>query len=377
MPQPILVRGARQLLTLRGHEHTSGPRRGAQMSDLGIIQDGALLLSRGVIEHVGPTRRLENLAKARNARVIDATGMIVLPGFIDPDCQLIRRDKEAYQSSTAAKKLEQDARRKLGQMIRCGTLSMDSTAGPGPDDLGEAKALKILHHLQLIHPNMISSYAPANLKDADLAKLMRQDLLQFVEFQAEGNGWTEQVAQNWREQSAHLGFLMKARAQSLPSCLNLPVEQVCFEGEASQRGIEWASEQRWVLSASPLGALQRGGRSAQWRLMVEQGVALALATGVAGVQGAASMQMMIALACSEMGLTIAEAITASTINAAHALGIQAIAGSLEPGKRADLLILDVPDHHEISYHLGINLVSKVILHGKIVCQQMEIEWPGA
>lgn len=89
------------------------------------------------------------------------------------------------------------------------------------------------------------------------------------------------------------------------------------------------------------------------------------------------MQMMIALACSEMGLTIAEAITASTINAAHALGIQAIAGSLEPGKRADLLILDVPDHHEISYHLGINLVSKVILHGKIVCQQMEIEWPGA
>lgn len=377
MPQPILVRGARQLLTLRGHENTSGPRRGAQMSDLGIIQDGALLLSRGVIEHVGPTRRLENLAKARNARVIDATGMIILPGFIDPDCQLIRRDMAANQSAIAGKKLEQEAKRKLGRIIRCGTLSMDSVIGPGPDDAAEVKVLKVNRHLQSIHPNLISSYSPANLNGSDLARLVRQDLLQFVEFRTEGNGWTEEAAQNWREQSAHLGFLMKARTRSLASCLNLPVEQVCFEGEASARGIEWASAQRWVLSASPLQALQRGGRGTQWRTMVDHGVALAIATGEAGVQGTASMQMMIALACSEMGLTIAEAITASTINAAHALGIQAIAGSLEPGKRADLLILDVPDHHEISYHLGINLVSKVILHGKIFCQQMELEWPGA
>ncbi len=377
MPHPILVRGARQLLTLRGHEHSSGPRRGAQMSDLGIIQDGALLLSGGVIQHVGPTRRLENLAQAKKAMVIDATGMIVLPGFVDPDCQLVTPEKAAYQSPASVKKIEQDAKRKLTQMLRCGTLSMDSVAGPGLDDADEARALKINHRLQATHPNMISSYAPANPLNTDLAKLVRQDLLQFVEFQTEGNGWTSEVAQNWRERSAHLGFLMKARAQSLSSCLNLPVEQVCFDGEASAREIEWASEQRWVLSGSPVQALRRGGRSGQWRQMVEQCVALALATGVAGVKGAASMQMMIALACSEMGLTIAEAITASTINAAHALGIQAIAGSLEPGKRADILILDVPHHHEISYHLGINLVSKVILHGKIFCQQMELEWPGA
>ena len=88
------------------------------------------------------------------------------------------------------------------------------------------------------------------------------------------------------------------------------------------------------------------------------------------------MQSMITLACAQMGLTIAEALTAATINGAHALGIQAITGSLEPGKRADFLILDVPDHYEISYHLGVNLISKVILHGKIVSQQMELEWPG-
>ena len=377
MPQPILVRGARQLLTLRGNEHTSGPRRGARMSELGIIHDGALLLSRGVIEHVGPTRRLENLTMAKNAKVVDATGMIVLPGFIDPDCQLVSREKNVYQSPLSVKKAEHDARRNLAQMIRCGTLSLDSVVGPGPDDVAEAKALKIHHHLQAIHPNLIPSYAPANLMSADLAKLSRQDWIQFVEFAAEGEGWNEEVAQDWRERSAHLGFLMKARARSLRSCFNLPVEQVCFEGEAGAQEIEWAAAQRWVLSASPIEELRRGRRSPQWRQMLEQGVALAIATGGSGIVGAASMQIMIALACSEMGFTIAEAITASTINAAHALGIQAIAGSLEPGKRADLLILDVPDHHEISYHLGINLVSKVILHGKIFCQQMELEWPGA
>lgn len=88
------------------------------------------------------------------------------------------------------------------------------------------------------------------------------------------------------------------------------------------------------------------------------------------------MQLVVSLACAQMGLSIEEAITATTINAAHAMGIQEVTGSLEPGKRADLLILDVPDYREISYHLGINLVSKVILHGEILFQQLEPQWLG-
>src|SRR5579863_8168679 len=80
-----LIRGARQLLTLRG---ASGPRRGSAMTDLSIIPDGAVLIRDGVIEEVGSTRRVENLVPARLARVIDATGRVVMPAFVDPDIAL-------------------------------------------------------------------------------------------------------------------------------------------------------------------------------------------------------------------------------------------------------------------------------------------------
>ena len=85
MRKVTLVRGARQLLTLRG---PSGPRRGADLRNLGIIQDGAVLIADGLIREVGPSRRLENLALARGAEEIDASGRVVMPGFVDSHAHL-------------------------------------------------------------------------------------------------------------------------------------------------------------------------------------------------------------------------------------------------------------------------------------------------
>src|ERR1700686_5153761 len=85
MPKVTLVRGARQLLTLHG---PSGPRRGADLRNLGLIQDGAILIVDGVIREVGSSRRVENLALARQAHEIDATGRVVMPGFVDSHTHL-------------------------------------------------------------------------------------------------------------------------------------------------------------------------------------------------------------------------------------------------------------------------------------------------
>src|SRR5580658_7575720 len=87
MRKVTLVRGARQLLTLRG---PSGPRRGADLRNLGIIQDGAVLIADGLIVEVGPSRRLENLAAARDAEEIDASGCVVTPGFVDSHIHVVR-----------------------------------------------------------------------------------------------------------------------------------------------------------------------------------------------------------------------------------------------------------------------------------------------
>src|SRR3954454_14437909 len=86
MKQNILVRGARQLLTLHG---PSGPRRGAALNSLGLIEDGAVLVVNGLISSVGPSRRVENLAEARTAVEINATGRVVMPGFVDCHTHLI------------------------------------------------------------------------------------------------------------------------------------------------------------------------------------------------------------------------------------------------------------------------------------------------
>ena len=86
MPRTVLIRGARQLLTLHG---PTGPRRGEAMRQLGIIEDGAILISDGIITNVGPTRRIENLAAARSAEDINAAGRVVMPGFVDSHTHLI------------------------------------------------------------------------------------------------------------------------------------------------------------------------------------------------------------------------------------------------------------------------------------------------
>src|SRR3979490_2004524 len=86
MKQNILVRGARQLLTLHG---PSGPRRGAALNNLGLIEDGAVLVVNGIISSAGPSRRRENLAEARTALEINANGRVVMPGFIDSHTHLI------------------------------------------------------------------------------------------------------------------------------------------------------------------------------------------------------------------------------------------------------------------------------------------------
>jgi imidazolonepropionase len=88
-----------------------------------------------------------------------------------------------------------------------------------------------------------------------------------------------------------------------------------------------------------------------------------------------NMQMMIALACGYMGMTPAEAVAASTINSAHTFGKAATIGSLESGKCADLLILDVPDYREIPYHFGMNLVELVMKNGTVLVERSEVKWP--
>ena len=159
----LLVRGARQLITLRG---LSGPRRGTALRELGIIQDGAVLIENGVIAALGPSRRVENLAAARQATEIDASGRVVVPGFVDSHTHLVcgparlaeyemRLAGASYLEiaeagggiltsvhavrQTPIRRLVLQARRTLGGFIRHGTTTLEAKSGYGLDETGERK----------------------------------------------------------------------------------------------------------------------------------------------------------------------------------------------------------------------------------------------
>jgi imidazolonepropionase len=113
------------------------------------------------------------------------------------------------------------------------------------------------------------------------------------------------------------------------------------------------------------------------RMWIDAGVAVALATNYnPETSPSQNMQMMIALACGNMRMTAAEAVTAATINAAYSLRSASRVGSLEPGKCADLLILGVADYREIPYHFGLNLVELVMKDGTVVVERSEVKWPS-
>jgi imidazolonepropionase len=120
-----------------------------------------------------------------------------------------------------------------------------------------------------------------------------------------------------------------------------------------------------VLLPAPAFTLMTG-RYADARKMIELGLPIALGTGFGPSCMVENQQLIIALACYLMKLTPAEAVTAATINAAHAVGRAAEVGSLEAGKKADVIVLDAPNHKFLGYHFGSNLVDKVVKNGRIV-----------
>jgi imidazolonepropionase len=117
-------------------------------------------------------------------------------------------------------------------------------------------------------------------------------------------------------------------------------------------------------------------RYAGARAMIDRGVSVALATDYnPETSPSCNMQMMIALACRKMNMTPAEAISASTINGAHALRRAHRSGSIEAGKDADLIMLSVPDYREIPYHFGVNLVEMTMRKGRVIYRAPDVQWP--
>jgi len=419
MSKTVLVRGARQLVTLRG---PSGPRRGRALRELAIIPDGALLIQDGVIREVGASRRVEMLAEARDALEIDVTGKAVVPAFVDCYTHVvsglpIRSDWDDEPSAsrsadvdrpswgkasavqafrnTTRQRMEMETRRRLRQFVRKGTLTLEARTGLGLDEPTELRMLRVIaalddRPLRLVPVFYGGRAVPPEYEDragdyllwlADhMLPLIRQRALaRIVAVCCGADGFNEQQALDYLKRADDLGFGLKVQAglNGGSTAVKLAYEHNVI----SVDGIAGCSrDEAACLGACPSIVTLLPGRSYQQgmadfpdaRTLIDQGAAVAIATGYdPDLCPTTSMPMTMSLAVTQMRMAPTEALSAATINAAHALGAARMAGSLEPGKSADLLILGSGDYRDIAYYFGMDMLAMAVRGGEVLYPRVE------
>lgn len=417
MRADLIVKNAGQLVTVAGY--SSKPKRRAEMAELGLIEGGAVAAYKGLITAVGTTAAvMEQVEPAAGAAIIDAGGMVVLPGLIDPHSHLVfagTRESEfekkikgaAYLdilgsgggilSTVRATRAADEAGlveiggKYITEMLAQGTTTAEVKSGYGlttDDELKQLRAVRTLQQTQPVDlvPTFLGAHAvPEEYKgdSESFVELIINEMLPAVAhaglaeccdvFCEEG---VFSIKQSRRILSAarELGLKLKLHADEIVPLggAELAVELAALSADhlvaVSARGIEKlaASQTMAVLLPATTFCLM-GSKYAPARKMIEAGVAVALACDFnPGSSPVNSLPVTMGIACRQLKMTPAEAIAAVTINAAHALGRAAEVGSIETGKKADLVIFDAVDYRSIAYRFGTNLVRKVIKSGRLV-----------
>jgi imidazolonepropionase len=409
-----LITGCSQILTLRGPV----PRRGRALGQVEMIRDGAILVHQDRLAAVGTKRGIERLPKARRAEKLELGGRVVLPGFVDSHTHLIfpfsraaeyeqRISGATYEEiarsgggirstvkhlrSASARVLKARALKNLREFAAHGTTTIEAKSGYGLDWKSELKILEILYDLHQEHPlDIHATFLGAHVVPP--------------EFRRRPEAYVDLLTRRWIPTVATAGLaefcdvfcdrgafsvdqsrriLMAGRAGGLVPRIH--AEQLAHTGAArlaielqaasadhlekiNRSDIRALGLSNVVCTMLPGCCFHLGLRDyAPARALVEAGAILGIATDFnPGTSPTLSMTMILSLACTQMRMTPAEAITAATINPAYSLRVHDRVGSLEVGKYADLAAFDVADYREIPYYFGVNLCSLTMKRGAIL-----------
>jgi imidazolonepropionase len=417
----LFIHNATQLLTLA----SDGPKRGAAMGELGIIERGAVAIKDGLFALVGPTTEVRGQVTA--AEEIDASGRVVMPGFVDPHTHLVfaggragefeQRIKGATYleimaagggimstvRATRAASVEQlvdESRARLDRMLAHGTTTAEVKTGYGLDTENELKMLEVIRRLDAEHPvDLVPTFLGAHAvppeyqgRADEYVDLVVEEMLLATKLQianrksqifcdvfCDEGAFTLEQSRRVLEAAQALGFGLKIHADEFRPLggTRLAVELGAISADhlvcTPDDEIELLAGSDTIAVALPGTPFGLGHHEyTPARRIIDSGGALALATDLnPGTCWCESMPLITALACRFMKMTPAEAIVAATINAAHAVGLGHRVGSLEVGKKADILIVDIPDYRHLPYRFGVNLVDRVIKGGESVMPQLD------
>jgi imidazolonepropionase len=414
----LIVHSSSQLLTLAG-----GPQRGADLGRLGLIPDGSVVVKDGAIVAVGTTGEMAE--RYDPDQEIDASGCVVMPGFVDPHTHLVWAGDRAAEferrlagatymeilaegggimstvrqtRATDHTGLVAQSRLRMRRMLNHGTTTAEVKTGYGLELETELRMLEAIFGLEAeggvsLVPTFLGAHAiPAEFSDRPAAyvSLVCDEMLPrvrewwtrkapgralpFVDVFCEAGAFDLPQSRRILERAAELGFPLKIHADefsglgatrmavdlgavSADHLVHTPMEDIVALGRSETVAV--------ALPATPFGLGEPDYTPA--RQILEANGLLAVATDLnPGTAWCESMQFVIALACRMMKLTPAQAIAAATINAAAAIRRSDQVGSLEPGRAADIVLLETPDYRHLGYRFGTNLVSRVIKGGRLV-----------
>ena len=417
---PLLLSNIGQILTLRSPSPKSGPRRGPQLKELGMLKDAAVLCLGGKIVSVGSTKDALRdpwiMKHRKQITEIDCAGKVVIPGFVDSHTHPVfvgprlvdfekRIEGASYEEIAAAgggirsslegvrkapkSALKAKVLRALNDMAAHGTTTVEAKSGYGLTLDSELKSLEAIREAAsgwpgTVVPTLLGAHVvPKEFQGCSqkyveivcqemVPQAATRSLAQFVDVFCDKGAFTaEETSQIFDSAKAH-GLRVRAHMGQLSETALAPLlrfEPASFDhmDHVSDNDVSALAKHDTVATLVPGANYFLGLKTyPDARRLIDWGVAVALATDYnPGTSPTISMPMAMSLACTHMKMSPTEAVAAATINGAWGLRLAHRKGSIESGKDADLAVFDVSDYREIPYWFGANHCTMTVLHGVI------------
>jgi len=413
--RPLFFREAAQLLTLAG---SPAPRRGRALGELGLIPGGAVLSRGDRILRVGTTREVESQARRLKAEVIERRGRVVMPGFVDSHTHLVFAGSRVgdYEKRLQGQSYEEIARagggiRSSTQKVReatlaslvkraenflrgfaaHGTTTVEVKTGYGLEVSQELKILEVIRRLRRrspleLVPTLLALHAlppryasrPGDYVNQVARRLVpvaaRKKLAEFIDCFCDRSAFSVDDCRRLLTAGRRFGLVPRVHAEQLSRTGGVRLAVALEAASADHLDYVNGSDIRALARSNVVATLLPGANfhlglhhQPPARHLIERGAIIALATDFnPGTSPTLNMQFILSLACNFMRMTPAEAISAATINGAYALGRADRLGSLEPGKQADLIVMDVGDYREIPYYFAVNHCVMTVKRGQVI-----------
>lgn len=416
MKATLVIKNIDSLITLKGDNK---PRIGKAQGEISLLENGVIAVDGEKIIYVGKGELPSTIEVNKNTEIIDGTGKMVTPGLIDCHTHLVHGGSREHEfklklegvdyldilaagggihSTVKATReasfdqLYKKAEKSLNTMLSFGVTTVEAKSGYGIGDFDtEIRQLEVAKKLNLDNPvDIVSTFMGAHavpkeyegrsdefvdvLINEMMPVVIEKDLAKFNDVFCEEGVFTIDQSRRILLGGKEQGLLPKMHADEIVSLggAELAAEVGCISAEhlmaASDKGIKDMAKSGTIAVLLPGTSFNlQKGTIAPARKMIEAGVPVAISTDYnPGSCPSENLQFMMTLGSLTLKMTPAEVITAVTINAAAALGLEKEIGSLQEGKKSDITIFDTPNLEYMIYHFGINHTDKVIKNGKVV-----------